>query len=91
VEHTLLYCTIYSQRFENIHLYCVTGPERIDQEWTQSFRTADFGYIRLVDRLDEYEYQLGVLRAIQDSRILLETNGPYFKKDDMEQGTQLQY
>ncbi|XP_060584406.1 3'-5' ssDNA/RNA exonuclease TatD-like [Ruditapes philippinarum] len=60
-----------------IHLHCFTSSESMVKEWTSVFPNTYFGFSRLVDRFDET--QLWGLRAVQDSRILLETDDPYFQ------------
>ena len=65
------------RREQNIHLHCFTGSESMVKEWTSVFPNTYFGFTRLVDRFDET--QLRGLRAVQDSRILLETDAPYFQ------------
>ena len=76
--YTLLYHLQPRVRKEqNIHLHCFSGSADLVSEWKSNFPNTYFGFTRMVDKFDED--QIGGLQAVEDDKILLETDAPYFQ------------
>ena len=60
-----------------IHLHCFDGNKEVVDRWLSSFTPTYFSFARVVDHFTDD--QRASLRAIDDARILLETNSPFIK------------
>ena len=60
-----------------IHLHCFDGNKEVVDRWLSSFTLTYFSFARVVDHFTDD--QRAALRAIDDARILLETNSPFIK------------
>lgn len=65
-----------------IHLHCFTGNEYVLQRWLEAFPRTYFGFTSLIWRFSEN--QISVIRSIEESRLLLETDAPYFAPPGMQ-------
>ncbi|MCU7901932.1 MAG: TatD family hydrolase [Candidatus Thiodiazotropha sp. (ex Lucinoma aequizonata)] len=62
---------------QRIHVHCLQGPLFVVEAWIRQFSNVYFGFTGLVRHFQEVERD-GLRRVPQD-RLLLETDGPYFK------------
>jgi TatD DNase family protein len=61
---------------QRIHLHCFTGDRRVMQQWIDKFPGIKFGYTRAVR--DFNEDQLAAVKEMDEDRLMLETDAPYF-------------
>ncbi|KAJ8315880.1 hypothetical protein KUTeg_006556 [Tegillarca granosa] len=66
----------YLRPSQRIHLHCYTGNEHVLQEWLKQFPRSYFGFTNLVQRFTDP--QIKALCGVDESRLLLETDAPYF-------------
>lgn len=64
------------RRDQAIHVHCFTGNKDIVKSWLEEFPRTFFGITRIVQNFTRD--QLEGIRAVDDERILLETDAPYF-------------
>ena len=64
------------RRDQAIHVHCFTGNKDIVKSWIGEFPRTFFGFTKIVQSFTKD--QLEGLRAVDDERILLETDAPYF-------------
>ena len=64
------------RRDQAIHIHCFTGNKDIVKSWIGEFPRTFFGFTKIVQSFTKD--QLEGLRAVDDERILLETDAPYF-------------
>ena len=64
------------RRDQAIHVHCFTGNKDIVKSWIGKFPRTFFGFTKIVQSFTKD--QLEGLRAVDDERILLETDAPYF-------------
>ena len=60
-----------------IHLHCFEGNQQLFADWIGEFPNTYFGFTGLVQHFNESKKQ--ALRSIPESRLLVETDSPYFK------------
>ncbi|KAJ8305035.1 hypothetical protein KUTeg_017415 [Tegillarca granosa] len=61
---------------QRIHLHCFSGDPKIKRMWSDHFQHVYFGFTAMVERFNSRQIQ--ALREIDSSRLLLETDSPYF-------------
>ncbi|XP_053389778.1 uncharacterized metal-dependent hydrolase YcfH-like [Mercenaria mercenaria] len=59
-----------------IHLHCFTGNQYVIQRWLEIFPRTYFGFTNLVESFNPE--QVAALRSIDENRLLLESDAPYF-------------
>ena len=59
-----------------IHLHCFTGNTYVVNRWLQVFPRTFFGFTNLARQFDED--QVAALCSLEEGRLLLETDAPYF-------------
>ena len=62
---------------QRIHLHCFQGNQQLFADWIGEFPNTYFGFTGLVQHFNESKKQ--ALRSIPESRLLVETDSPYFK------------
>ena len=65
-----------------IHLHCFTGNKYVVERWLQKFPRTFFGFTNIASRFNED--QVAALWTIEESRLLLETDAPYFPIEGTE-------
>lgn len=59
-----------------IHLHCFSGDQYVVTKWLKSFPRTYFGFTRLAEKFTEDQSE--ALRSLDEGRLLLETDAPYF-------------
>lgn len=59
-----------------IHLHCFTGNQFVLARWIEVFPRTYFGFTNKVTSFDEN--QIGALQAVEENRLLIESDAPYF-------------
>ena len=62
---------------QRIHLHCFEGSQQLLADWIGEFPNTYFGFTGLVQHFNEAKKQ--ALRSLPESRLLVETDSPYFK------------
>ena len=62
---------------QRIHLHCFEGSQQLLADWIGEFPNTYFGFTGLVQHFNEAKKQ--ALRSFPESRLLVETDSPYFK------------
>ena len=75
----LLQKTVSPRQF--IHLHCFSGDSELVSDWLAEFPNVYFGFTYMVSNFSAA--QLEGLRKVPRDRILVETDSPYFGKDDV--------
>ncbi len=65
------------RRNQSIHLHCFNGDPTAVSEWSREFPNTYFGFTRIVDTFDRD--QRDALKMVGSTRLLLETDAPYFQ------------
>ncbi len=65
------------RRNQSIHLHCFNGDPTTVREWSREFPNTYFGFTRMVDTFDRD--QRDALNMVDSTRLLLETDAPYFQ------------
>jgi len=67
-------------REQRIHVHCFTGSGKMVAKWLKVFPNTYFGFTSMVERYrtGRDDDLLGGVRAVEMSRLLLETDSPYF-------------
>ncbi|KAH3811585.1 uncharacterized metal-dependent hydrolase YcfH-like [Dreissena polymorpha] len=66
----------YVRTHHPIHLHCFTGNRYVQDRWLERFPGTYFGFNNEVRKFSSD--QLEALQNVEDSRLLLETDAPYF-------------
>ena len=73
----LLYQLHYSIPLnQRIHLHCFTGDRQVMRMWIEKFPRIKFGYTRAVR--DFNDEQIAAVKEMDEDRLMLETDAPYF-------------
>ena len=70
----------YVRSHQPVHLHCFTGNKYVVERWLEVFPRTFFGFTNLVNKFDEH--QIAALCSLEESRLLLESDSPYFPVKD---------
>ena len=77
-DHCRRFLTGKVGKDQKIQLHCFSGSSQIVNSWLHTFPNTYFSYSGMVENFDENQ-RTGV-RAVPDTRLLIETDSPYFWK-----------
>ncbi|KAH3821159.1 hypothetical protein DPMN_122919 [Dreissena polymorpha] len=63
-------------RIQRMHLHCFTGDSYVVEKWLEAFPETYFGFTNMVEKFDRHQQE--AVTRIHESRLLLETDAPYF-------------
>ncbi|MES9883636.1 MAG: TatD family hydrolase [Sedimenticola sp.] len=75
MHHNLKQCSVPRQ--QKIHLHCFSGDKQAVKDWLEEYPNTYFGFTRLVDTFSSEQKE--AVNYINDTRLLLETDAPYFQ------------
>ena len=79
LERCLELLSPYLPRTQRIHLHCFKGSSGLVNAWLGRFPNTHFGFTGLVRSFSSNERE--AVRQVPNNRLLLETDGPYFRPD----------
>ncbi|KAH3890021.1 hypothetical protein DPMN_014088 [Dreissena polymorpha] len=59
-----------------MHMHCFTGDSYVVEKWLEVFPETYFGFTDTVERFNRHQQE--AVTGIYESRLLLETDAPYF-------------
>ena len=70
---------------QKIHLHCFYGSKRVVDRWISEFPETHFGFTAMVKSFDAVSVE--ALKTLEEHRLLLETDSPYFKPQNKRAST----